>query len=63
MAMHRLLATAAGGSRTLMLIVGCPHTTPMLGTNVFKAAHFDLGPDKVIIRECVIRTVDWDELE
>jgi integrative and conjugative element protein (TIGR02256 family) len=63
MAMHRLLVTAGSGSRTLMLIVGCPHTTPMLGTYVFKAADFDLGPDKVIIRECVIRTVDWDNTE
>ena len=60
-AMYRLLATAGGGSRTLMLIVGCPHTRPMLGTYVFKAADFDLGPDNVIVRQCIIQAFDWGD--
>jgi integrative and conjugative element protein (TIGR02256 family) len=60
-AMFQLLAHAGGGSRRLMLIVGCPHTRPMLGTYIFKAADFDLGHGKVVFRQCVIQAFAWGE--
>ncbi len=58
--MRRLIGAAGGGGRSLMLIIGRPHDTPMLGTYVFRAADFDVPHGSIIIRTCVIRVVSWE---
>ncbi len=61
MGMQRLVKEAGGASRSLMLIVGCPHDKPMLGTYVFRAQDFRTLNGMPIIRSCVIRAAPWDE--
>lgn len=59
--MQRLVAEAGGASRSLMLIIGSPHGTPMLGTYVFRAQDFHASHGSTIIRPCVIHAAPWDE--
>ncbi len=56
--MRRLVKTAGGGGRPLMLIIGCPHAIPMLGTYVFRAADFDLPRGSILIRPCVVQVMN-----
>jgi integrative and conjugative element protein (TIGR02256 family) len=58
--MNRLVTAAGGAARSLMLIVGCPQDTPMLGTYVFKKSDFRQEPGSVVFRPCVIKTTTWD---
>jgi integrative and conjugative element protein (TIGR02256 family) len=58
--MRRLVREAGGASRSLLLIVGCPHDRPLLGTYVFRAADFGLAFGTTVIRPCLIRDVSWD---
>lgn len=59
--MQRLVAEAGGASRSLMLIIGCPHGMPMLGTYVFRAQDFHASHGSIIIRPCVIHAASWNE--
>lgn len=58
-AMRRLVQVAGGAGRALMLIVGCPHGTPMLGTYLFRAADFKAEHGTFVIRPCVVQVMDW----
>ena len=59
--MRRLVEAAGGAARSLMLIVGGPHSdNPVLGTYVFRAADFKIEPGTLVYRPCVIRVLDWD---
>jgi integrative and conjugative element protein (TIGR02256 family) len=57
-AIRRLVAAAGGAACVLMLIVGSPDGTPMLGTYVFRAADLRAPAGSVVLRPCVIRVVD-----
>jgi integrative and conjugative element protein (TIGR02256 family) len=59
--MRRLVQAAGGGGRTLMLIIGCPHDTPILGTYVFRARDFKVPYGSVVIRPCLIQVMEWCE--
>ena len=58
-AMRRLVAAAGGASRCLMLIIGGPLTSPILGTYVFRAADFANQHRTVVIRPCLIQGFSW----
>ena len=58
--MKRLLAATGGATRALMLIVGCPHDMPMLGTYVFKKSDFMQPEGTVAFRPCVVKTATWE---
>lgn len=57
--MRRLVKAAGGAGRVLMLIVGGPHDTPILGTYVFRAADFKAPRGSVVFRPCVIQVMGW----
>lgn len=56
--MRRLIRAAGGAGRVLLLIVGCPHEFPMLGTYVFRAA--DLAARQGwAVRPSIIQVLGW----
>ena len=60
-AMRKLVAAAGGSSRVLMLILGRPHTDPVLGTYVVRAADLKLQRDDVAVRPSVVQVVSWSD--